>query len=104
MFKGCTIYAQSDETDSIGILSMNFEGVTPFELCEKLSDDYGIQTRAGCTCAGPYGHDLLNIKTQKLNQEKPSWLRISINYTHSVKHIKYLLFALQESITQLKRK
>jgi selenocysteine lyase/cysteine desulfurase len=26
-----------------------------------LNDVFGIQARGGCACAGPYGHDLLNI-------------------------------------------
>jgi selenocysteine lyase/cysteine desulfurase len=26
-----------------------------------LNDLFGIQARGGCACAGPYGHDLLNI-------------------------------------------
>lgn len=30
-------------------------------ICTLLNDLYGIQARAGCACAGPYGMDLLNI-------------------------------------------
>lgn len=33
----------------------------PF-VATLLNDLFGIQARGGCACAGPYGHDLLNIK------------------------------------------
>jgi selenocysteine lyase/cysteine desulfurase len=104
MFKGCTVYGQGENHSSIGILAINFEGVTPYELCEKLSSDFGIQTRAGCSCAGPYGHDLFGIKKVNKKDEKPSWLRISVNYTHSAKGIENLIDALKQSIEQLKGK
>jgi len=99
-----TIYGQNTIHDSIGIIAINFHGVTPFDLCEKLSLDYGIQTRAGCSCAGPYGQDLFGITGDDAAQEKPSWLRISLNYTHSKKSIKHLIDALRESVKQLKEK
>jgi selenocysteine lyase/cysteine desulfurase len=104
MFKGYTIYGQGENHSSVGILAINFEGVTPYELCEKLSSDFGIQTRAGCSCAGPYGHDLFGIQKVKNKNEKPSWLRISVNYTHSERTIKNLLKALKQSIEELKGK
>jgi len=99
-----TIYGQNEGHSSVGILAINFHGITPFDLCEKLSQDFGIQTRAGCSCAGPYGHDLFGISKVETDNEKPSWLRISVNYTHSVDSIKHLLFALKESIKQLKKR
>ena len=101
--EGCTIYGQNENHSSVGILAVNFHGVDPFELCEKLSHDFGIQTRAGCSCAGPYGHDLFGISTVDEDEEKPSWLRISVNYTHSVESLNHLLFALKQSTEQLKQ-
>lgn len=98
-----TIYGQNENYQSVGILAINFHGIIPFELCEKLSHDFGIQTRAGCSCAGPYGHDLFGISKIENNDEKPSWLRISVNYTHSIESINHLLFALGESIKRLKK-
>jgi len=98
-----TIYGQNDIHDSIGIIAINFHGVTPFDLCEKLSTEYGIQTRAGCSCAGPYGQDLFGITESDSEKEKPSWLRISLNYTHSKENIKYLIDALRTSVNELKK-
>ena len=97
------IYGQDTIHDSIGIIAINFQGVDPFDLCEKLSIDYGIQTRAGCSCAGPYGQDLLGIPQNNVHKEKPSWLRISLNYTHNKKSIKNLVNALKESVKYLKK-
>jgi len=98
-----TIYGQNTIHDSIGIIAINFHGITPFDLCEKLSTQYGIQTRAGCSCAGPYGQDLFGISEDNEAKEKPSWLRISLNYTHSKKSIKHLIDSLRESVKQLKK-
>jgi len=102
MLKGHTIYGQNEKHNSVGILAVNFEGVTPFDLCEKLSQEFGIQTRAGCSCAGPYGHDLFGIAEEETD-EKPSWLRISVNYTHTIESIEHLLFALKKSIEELRK-
>jgi len=97
------IYGQNTIHESIGIIAINFKGVSPFDLCEKLSVDYGIQTRAGCSCAGPYGQDLLGIPDENVEKEKPSWLRISLNYTHNKQSIKHLIDSLQKSVTYLKK-
>ena len=56
-----------------------------------LNDVFGIQVRGGCSCAGPYGHQLLGIdKTESeriqvaLKQGeklvKPGWVRFNLNY------------------------
>ena len=59
-------------------------------IVRLLNDRFGIQTRGGCSCAGTYGHILLNVKrelsqhiTEKINtgdlSEKPGWVRISLH-------------------------
>lgn len=56
-----------------------------------LSDLFGIQTRGGCSCAGPYGHRLLGIDlarshafeaqiAQGCEGIKPGWVRVNFNY------------------------
>ncbi len=57
-----------------------------------------FKTRAGCSCAGPYGHDLLGIKSKEIMKEKPGWLRISIHYSQTIEDIDNLIKALNESI------
>lgn len=98
-----TIYGQNEAHRTICILAINFHGVIPYELCEKLSLEYGIQTRAGCSCAGPYGHDLFGIAKVENKNDKPSWLRISVNYTHSVESINNLVDALKVCVKKLKK-
>jgi len=56
-----------------------------------LNDLFGIQSRGGCSCAGPYGHRLLGIdpaQSHAYEHEiergcegiKPGWVRINFNY------------------------
>jgi len=56
-----------------------------------LNDLFGIQSRGGCSCAGPYGHRLLGIdpdRSRALSEQagrgylgiKPGWVRVSFNY------------------------
>lgn len=56
-----------------------------------LNDLFGIQSRGGCSCAGPYGHRLLGIDietSQEFEREiakgcegiKPGWVRVNFNY------------------------
>ena len=56
-----------------------------------LNDLFGIQSRGGCSCAGPYGHALLGIDdahSAEISHEvglgcegiKPGWVRVNFNY------------------------
>ena len=56
-----------------------------------LNDLLGIQSRGGCSCAGPYGHRLLGIDLSKSAEFeasiiqgcegiKPGWIRVNFNY------------------------
>ncbi len=67
-----------------------------------LSDRYGIQTRAGCACAGPYGHRLLHmdraaseaIRDQILagnEAAKPGWVRLNFSYLMSDETAHYII-------------
>ncbi|PLY07187.1 MAG: aminotransferase [Arcobacter sp.] len=89
-----TIYGNKTSRN-IGIISFNIGDINPYDICETLSKNSGIQTRAGCSCAGPYGHDLLGIKSKDLMQEKPGWLRISIHYSQTIEDIDNLLKAIK---------
>jgi selenocysteine lyase/cysteine desulfurase len=70
-----------------------------------LNDLFGIQSRGGCSCAGPYGHRLLGIdveRSHRFEQEivagcegiKPGWVRISFNYFISPVVFDYLVEAV----------
>ncbi|WP_334083142.1 aminotransferase class V-fold PLP-dependent enzyme [Helicobacter typhlonius] len=85
--------------ERLGIVSFNVGSISPLDLCALLSKKYGIQTRAGCSCAGPYGHYLI---PEGSLSKKPMWLRVSLHYTHSVADIEYLVGAIKECVQILR--
>ncbi|MBW2461510.1 MAG: aminotransferase class V-fold PLP-dependent enzyme, partial [Deltaproteobacteria bacterium] len=70
-----------------------------------LNDLFGIQARSGCSCAGPYGHQLLQIDTElgKAFEEeilcghqgiRPGWVRVNFNYFISETTFDFILQAM----------
>ena len=86
------------------IFAFNVKGVSPYDFAEALSEDYGVQTRAGCACAGPYGHDLLGLKDDQKFDQKPGWVRVSLHYSHTQKDVAYLIKAIKKTIKKFKTK
>ncbi len=93
--------------ERLGVFSFYIEGLHYNLGVKLLNDRYGIQTRGGCSCAGTYGHYLLNIDekksheiTNKVNEGKlsykPGWIRMSVHPTMTDKEINYILDALEE--------
>ncbi|MEP9373797.1 aminotransferase class V-fold PLP-dependent enzyme [Mesorhizobium sp. KR1-2] len=71
-----------------------------------LNDLFGIQARAGCSCAGPYAHDLLAIPAgQAARHEalvaggesllRPGWVRLGFNYFFSEETVEYIVSAVR---------
>lgn len=79
-----------------------------------LNDLFGIQTRGGCSCAGPYGQELLGMdfdivhkfedallesfNNKKANVSlvhlKPGWSRLNLNYFFDEKIVDFVLKAV----------
>ncbi len=70
-----------------------------------LNDLFGIQSRGGCSCAGPYGHRLLGIDLEKSHEFereiahgcegiKPGWVRVNFNYFVSDEVFQYVVQAV----------
>lgn len=70
-----------------------------------LSDLFGIQSRAGCSCAGPYGHRLLGIGKEESERYrcvilegfeglKPGWVRIGLHFVMDETECAFLLDAI----------
>ena len=70
-----------------------------------LNDLFGIQSRGGCSCAGPYGHRLLGIDLEKSHEFereisrgcegiKPGWVRVNFNYFISEPVFEFILDAV----------
>ena len=90
----CIIYGNQN-TQNIGIVSFNIKGLSPYDLCNKISLEDGFQTRAGCSCAGPYGHDLLGLKELDMNN-RPGWVRISIHFSQTQEEIMSLVESIKK--------
>ena len=88
------------EVENIGIVSFNIKGFNPYDLCKSISSNKNFQTRAGCSCAGPYGHDLLGLKKVDM-KNRPGWLRISVHYMQEKDEIKALVDELKRNISNI---
>jgi selenocysteine lyase/cysteine desulfurase len=90
----------------LAIVPILIEGLH-HELSSALLDHlFGIQNRAGCSCAGPYGHRLLGIDLstsgrfrklvgQGINGIKPGWARLSLPYYASNEDLEFILSATE---------
>ena len=78
----------------------------PRFVVKLLNDLFGIQSRGGCACAGPYGHALLHISEQASDLYrdavsggyegvKPGWTRLNFNYFISPAEYEFLLSAIE---------
>ncbi|MEM7788721.1 MAG: aminotransferase class V-fold PLP-dependent enzyme [Bacteroidota bacterium] len=100
-----------EDVERLAIVSFNvFDGrggmLHPRFVTVLLDDLFGIQSRAGCSCAGPYGHRLLGIgrdvsaryrecTLDGLHGLKPGWARIGFHYSHAAAEADYLIEAVE---------
>ena len=99
------------EARRLSIISMRLRAATSEKFLHHnfvvalLNDLFGIQSRGGCSCAGPYGMRLLGIDPtlshsyeqvvcQGWEGLKPGWVRINFNYFMTEQVRDYLLDAL----------
>ncbi len=104
-------YGPADIHKKIGIIPFNIKHkdriLHPKFVTKLMNDLFGIQTRAGCSCAGPYGHTLLGISEElsryyqcligldKYSGLKPGWVRINLHYTLSIEEFYYIVDVLK---------
>jgi selenocysteine lyase/cysteine desulfurase len=104
------ILGNPDPERRISIVSFNLRDrggkyLHPKFVTTLLNDLFGIQSRAGCSCAGPYGHRLLGIAHDTSEQYrkwiqkgfcgiKPGWCRISLHYVMDDIEVDYILDAI----------
>ena len=95
----------------LGVVSLLIGNLHHDLAVKILNDRFGIQTRGGCSCAGTYGHYLLQIDYQKSEEiigklvngtceYKPGWVRFSIHPTTTNDEVEYVcdsLIALAEN-------
>ncbi len=89
--KGLHILADNI-ADRLGVFSFYVDRVHHNLVTRLLNDRFGIQVRGGCSCAGTYGHFLLNVDFKLSNEitrmidagdlsMKPGWIRLSLHPT-----------------------
>jgi selenocysteine lyase/cysteine desulfurase len=104
------VLGKADAEKQIGILSFNVRQpngryLHPRFVTVLLNDLFGIQSRAGCSCAGPYGHTLLGIDEERSERYrssilagytglKPGWCRVGFHYTMDDAEADYLIDAV----------
>ncbi len=90
----------------LAILSFNIRGLHHDLVSVLLDHLFGIQNRAGCSCAGPYGHRLLGIdraRSEKYRKQisrgvlgvKPGWVRLSLPFYASDEEVEFMLRAVE---------
>jgi selenocysteine lyase/cysteine desulfurase len=77
----------------------------PRFVTRLLNDLFGIQSRAGCSCAAPYGHRILHIDA-KMSRElrrsilrgnvglKPGWARVNFHFLHTDEEVDFICRAI----------
>ncbi|MCU0456414.1 MAG: aminotransferase class V-fold PLP-dependent enzyme [Bacteroidales bacterium] len=89
--KGLHILAENI-ADRLGVISFYVDTVHHNLMTKLLNDRFGIQVRGGCSCAGTYGHYLLDVdfgQSKEITDRieagdlslKPGWVRISLHPT-----------------------
>lgn len=80
-------------------------------MVRVLSDQYGIQVRGGCSCAGTYGHYLLHVShytskqiTNKIDagdlSAKPGWVRLSFHPIMTNAEVEFICDAIAEVVAE----
>lgn len=96
-----------EHTDRLGVFSFYIEKAHYNLIVKLLNDRFGVQTRGGCSCAGTYGHYLLNVdeSTSKSIEvkilegclmERPGWIRMSIHPTLTNAEVTFICDAIDQ--------
>ena len=104
------ILGNPDPDTRVGIISFNLRDLDGKYLHHKfvtalLNDLFGIQSRAGCSCAGPYGHRLLDIDDATSERYrhvvqgghcgmKPGWCRVGLHWVMDDAEADYVIDAV----------
>ena len=90
----------------LGVISFYIEDLHYNLGVKILNDRFGVQVRGGCSCAGTYGHYLLNVTqqysesiTNQINtgdlSSKPGWIRMSVHPVMTNQEVEYILDAIE---------
>lgn len=84
---------------------VNQSWLHPRFIAALLNDLFGIQSRAGCSCAAPYGHRILHIDSatsRELRKSimcgniglKPGWARVNFHFLSTNEEVDFLCDAI----------
>jgi len=104
---------QGNVRKRLGIISFIVEGAHYNLIVKLLNDKFGIQTRGGCSCAGTYGHHLLQVDQTWSHKiwsairsgdlsSKPGWIRLSIHPTMTDKEIEFIMDAIESTASNFR--
>jgi selenocysteine lyase/cysteine desulfurase len=103
---GLHILADNIE-DRLGVFSFYMDNIHHNLVTKLLNDRFGIQVRGGCSCAGTYGHFLLNVDfsmskeiTDRIEagdlSMKPGWIRLSLHPTMTDEELLYITGSIRK--------
>lgn len=92
----------------LGIFSFFIDNAHYNLIVKLLNDRFGIQTRGGCSCAGTYGHYLLNVDIQTSKEiehkiiegcliDRPGWVRMSIHPTITNYEVEFVCESIKQT-------
>ena len=95
--------------ERLGVYSFYIDDLHFNLAVQLLNDKFGIQVRGGCSCAGTYGHLLLNVDIEQSHNItnsidkgdlslKPGWVRMSIHPTMSNQDVDFIVSSIEELV------
>jgi selenocysteine lyase/cysteine desulfurase len=95
--------------ERLGVFSFYVDNIHHNLITTVLNDRFGIQVRGGCSCAGTYGHFLLDVDfsmskeiTDKIDagdlSMKPGWVRLSLHPTMTNAELYFILDAIRQTV------
>jgi selenocysteine lyase/cysteine desulfurase len=96
----------------LGVISCYADNIHYNLIVKLLNDRFGIQVRGGCSCAGTYGHYLLQIDqqtskkiTDRINHgdlsAKPGLVRVSLHPTMTDDELYYITDAIRQIVKNI---
>jgi selenocysteine lyase/cysteine desulfurase len=100
--------------ERLGVFSFYIDNIHHNLFTSLLNDHFGIQVRGGCSCAGTYGHFLLDVDfkmskeiTDKIDagdlSMKPGWIRLSLHPTMTTEELLFITGAIRQTVENAER-
>jgi selenocysteine lyase/cysteine desulfurase len=95
--------------ERLGVFSFYIDKIHHNLFTRILNDRFGIQVRGGCSCAGTYGHFLLDVDfnmskeiTDRIDagdlSMKPGWIRLSLHPTMTNEDLFFITDGIRQTV------